>query len=132
MYYDVDDDLDIEDVREDFDYIWSKNIVEVELIREKNPQAGDYFREGESPETLRKKIWVNIQGTSSDLYKRMVMGIITPDATLHIYVRWDEDIEDLDIIKFGNWTYRIEGFNKSRYAGQTAFQDFDIKRIDKA
>ena len=61
----------------------------------------------------------------------MQAGIITPDATLHAYAKWDEDIEDLDVIKFGVWVYRIKGFNKSQYAGQISFQDFDLTRQDK-
>ena len=128
-YYDEDQDLDLDEVREDFMHIWSKNIVQCELIRENNPQAGDYFREDEDEISVRRKIWLNIQGISSDAYKRMDAGIITPDATLHCYAKWDEDIDNLDIIKFGNYTYRIENFNKSQYSGQVAFQDFDMKRI---
>jgi len=108
-----------------------RNIIQVDIIREKNPQAGDYFREGESPDTIRRKIWLNIQGTSSNEYKRIQAGIITPDGTLHAYAKWDEDIEDLDVVKVGDWYYRIMGFNKSQYAGQIAFQDFDLKRQDK-
>ncbi len=130
-YYEEDFDLNVDEVREDFEYLWSKNIVECELIREENPQAGDYFREGESPVEVRRKIWLNIQGISSDMYRRVSSGLITPDATLHAFAKWDEDLNNLDIIKIGKWQYRIEGLNKSQYAGQYVFQDFDLKRVDK-
>ena len=130
-YFTDDSDLDIKDVWEDFEYIWSKNIVDCELLRENNPQSGDYFREDEDAIKIRRHIWLNIQGISSDAYRRMNAGIITPDATLHAYAKHDEDIQDLDVIKFGVWKYRIQGFNKSQYSGQVAFQEFDMKRIDK-
>jgi hypothetical protein len=131
-YYEENLDLDIVQVREDFEFIWSKNIVEVDLFREENPQAGDYFREDESPNTIHRKIWLNIQGINSEHYRRMLAGVITPDATLHAFAKYDEDIRNLDVIKFGNWQFRIIGFNDSMYAGQCAFKDFDLKRIDKA
>ena len=130
-YYEEDYDLELDRVREDFEFIWSKNIVQVELIREKNPQQGDYFN-NDANVIIRRMIWLNLQGISSHDYKRMVAGIITPDAKLHAYAKYDDDIQNLDVIKFGDWVYRIDGFNKSMYAGQIAFQDFDIKRQDKA
>ena len=63
-YYEDNYDLDIDIVREDFECIWSRNIIQVELIREQNPQAGDYFREDESEGRIRRKIWLNLQGVS--------------------------------------------------------------------
>jgi len=118
-------------IREDFMFIWQKNIIQVELIREKNPQAGDYFHEDENEIELRKKIWMNIQGTSSNAYKRTDSGIVTTDSTLHAYVKWDEDIENLDVIKFKKDIFRIVNYNKSMYSGQYAFKEFDLKKIDK-
>lgn len=130
-YYEDNTDLDLEEVREDFEYIWSKNIVQVELIREENPVSGDYFNEDEANVIIRRRIWLNIQGvTNSDAYKRITPGVVTTESTLHVYAKWDEDIRNLDVIKFEERTYRIEGFDKSRYAGQIVFQDFDLKRID--
>lgn len=130
-YFEEDLDYDIEDIREDFEFIWRKNIIQVDLIRQENPQAGDYFSDTEDEGKYSRKLWANIQGISSENYKEVEQGIITPDAHLHVYVKWNEDLENLDIIKFGNWYYRIKDYNKSFYNGQYAFQDFDIYRIDK-
>ena len=130
-YFDEDSDYDINDVREDFEYIWKKNIVQVDLVRQTTPQAGDYFSSTEDEGQVTFKLWANIQGISSDQYKQAVQGIITPDAQLHVYVKWDENIENLDIIKFSDWYYRIKNYNKSMYDGQFAFIDFDIYRIDR-
>jgi len=129
-YFEQDGDLDIEDVRDDFNYIWSKNLIQVELIRESNPQQGDYFADVENIE-IKRKLWINIQGVNSDYYRRMMAGLITPDSTYHCYVKWDEDIENLDIIKIGKYYFRIVDFNKALYEGQYVFQEFNIKRIDK-
>ena len=130
-YYENDEDLDIDSIREDYEYIWGKNIMQVDLIRETNKLDGDYFGVADNIQ-IRKKLWMNVQGINSDIYKRMMAGVITPDATLHAYVKWDEDIENLDVIKIGSWYYRIIGFNKSMYAGQFCFKDFDLKRVDRA
>jgi len=129
-YYEENLDYELTDMREDYEYIWDKNIVECDLIREENPQAGEYFSEDESEIKIKRKIWLNVQGVSSNDYKRVLAGVITPDATLHAYAKWNDDIEDLDVISFGKWNYRITGFNKSRYDGQVVFQEFDMKRID--
>lgn len=124
-------DLDMDRVRDDFIFIWGRNITQVELIREKNPEAGDYFHEDESEIEVRRKVWMNIQGISSNAYKRIDPGIVTTDAILHAYVKWDEDIENLDVIKFEKYIFRIINYNKSMYSGQYAFKEFDLKKIDQ-
>jgi len=130
-YYASDADLDIAQVREDFEFIWKKNIIEVELIRQENPDAGNYFKESESSSTIRRKVWLNVQGVSTDAYKRMEAGIITPDTKLSAFAKSSEDIRGLDIIKIGNYVYRVTGLNKSAYAGEVAFINFDLTRIDQ-
>jgi len=130
-FFDQELDLDVERVKEDFETIWSKNIIEVDLIRELNPSANDYFAEGENPNAIRRKVWLNVQGVSTDAYRRMVAGIITPDSTYNCFAKWDEDIQNEDIIKIGTFTFRVQNHNKSMYAGQYVFQEFQLKRIDK-
>lgn len=130
-YFEEDLDYSLEDIREDFEYIWKKNILQSDLIREQNPQAGDYFATESDESRYSRKLWINVQGISSDNYKTAEQGLITPDAHLHGYVKWDEDIENLDIIKIDNWYYRIQNYNKSMYAGQFVFQEFDLYRIDR-
>jgi hypothetical protein len=130
-YYSDDSDLNVNDMREDFREIWKQNIQQVELIRERNPQAGDYFHDDEDNIELRTRIWMNIQGISSDAYTRMDAGIITPNATLKAYVEWNTDIENLDVIKVGEYTYRISDYNKSQHNGQFVFKEFNLKRIGK-
>jgi len=130
-YFSDDPDIDVDRIREDFLCIWQKNIIQVDRIRLSNDQAGDYFREDESDGESRRKIWINVQGINSNAYKRIEAGLITPDATLHAFTKYDEDIEEQDVIKIGLFLYRIQGFNKSSFSGQTAFMDFDLKRIDQ-
>jgi len=131
-YFDTQDtDLDISQVREDYEFIWHHNIVQCDLIREENPQQGDYFADADNI-TIKKKLWINIQGVSSDYYKRLVEGIITPDSTYKCYVKYDEEIENLDVISFAGYYFRIVDFNKSLYQGQFCFQEFSIKRISKS
>lgn len=130
-YYDETPDYEVERMREDFEFIWKRNIVCTELIRQENPQAGDYFREDENPKDIRRKIWLNIQGVTFTNFKRMEAGLITPESTLHVYAKHDENIDNLDIIKIGTFLYRVEGFNKSIYDGQFIFFEFDMKRISE-
>ena len=129
-FFSDDADLDMEQVREDYAYIWGKNIIQVELIRQENPQAGDYFREGESKEEIRRTVWLNVQGVSTDAYSRMQAGIVTPEATYSCYAKHDEDIRNLDIVKLGTFLFRVQEHNKSFYSGQIAFQKFNLKKID--
>ena len=89
---------DIETVREQFQAIWSKNTVEVDLIRNNNPQGGDYFHEDEGVEPQTRKVWLNVQGTRSDYYKREKSGITTTEGEYHAYARWYEDIQNNDRI----------------------------------
>jgi len=135
-------DLDIEDVREDFLYIWSKNIVVVDLLRDVNPQGGDYFIAAEARGTTRTQIQLNIQGVMSNAYKRAVQGITTTDEDIKAYALYTTDIQETDLIEFrtdyavgtiqikSGERFRIENYNKSSYAGQVAFKEFTLKRID--
>lgn len=131
-YYEDNADYDIEQMREDFRFIWIKNVVQVTLVREKNPDAGDYFREDEDNLLVKRRIWLNIQGTTSKMFKRWVAGVITPDSSLHAYALWEEDIQNLDVISFGGWRYRIRNYNESMYEGQNVFKEFDMYRVEHA
>lgn len=123
--------LPIERARADFESVWKVNIQQVELIREKNPQAGDYFHEDEENIILRKKIWLNVQGTRSKAYQRQDQGIVTTDSSVHAYALWDEDIENLDVIKIGKDIYRIQNYNEGMDNGQVVFKEFDLLKIDQ-
>jgi hypothetical protein len=131
-YFENESDLLLEDTREDFEDIWKRNIVQATLIRQSNPTSGDYFSEDTDPGESKRDFWINIQGISSQAYKRITAGLITPDSTLHGYVRWDEDIKNLDIIKFGSFLYRIVDFNEAFYSGNFVFKEFNLKKIDAA
>lgn len=130
-YFDDAPDYDVEDMRNDFFEIWKRNIIQLDLIRETNPLAGDYFSDDTTSGTQTRKIWVNVQGITTDAYKQLEAGISSPEAEMKCFVRWDEDIENLDILKLGSYYYRIKNFNKAFFNGQYVFKDFSIYLIDK-
>jgi len=128
-------ELDINQVREDFYCIWKKNIMEVTLVRENRPMAGDYFHDDIEPDPVSKKIYLNIQGLGTDGYDRKVQGIVETGQSFHAYALWNEDIVNQDIIYMTDATgttlkFVIKNMNKSLYAGQFAFQEFDLVRVN--
>ena len=132
LEYDTDaPDVDADRIKEDFEAIWSKNVVEVDIIRERNPQGGDYFHEDEGTQPQVRKIWLNIQGTQSNFYKRANYGIITDDSEYHAYARWYEDIENNDKIVWDGKTFVTKNVNRSTKSGEYVWWEFDLKRVDK-
>lgn len=132
LEYDTDvPDVDAERVKSDFEAIWSKNVVEVDIIRETNPQGGDYFHEDEPTNPQVRKIWLNIQGTQSDYYRRAQRGIVTDDSEYHAYARWFEDIENNDKIVWDGKTFVIKNMNRSTKSGQYVWIECDLRRVDK-
>ena len=128
-------ELDINRVREDFFCIWQKNVTEVILVRDKTPMGGDYFHDDEEPEPEERKVLLNVQGVGTDGYERKVQGIVETGQSFHAYALWNEDIINQDIIYMtdANGTtlkFVIKNMNKSLYAGQYAFQEFDLVRVN--
>lgn len=122
--------LDIGEIREDFETIWLKNVVEVTLQREKDPTAGDYFSEDDSSGEYRRKVRLNIQGVSSDNYRRAEQGLVTAGQVYKAYARWDEDIRNGDRVLWNKKIFIIKEHNKSLYDGQCTFQEFNLVRAD--
>ena len=120
-----------ERLRSDFEAIWQKNVVEVSLIKRSDTQAGDYFHEGESQGLTTTKIFLNIQGSSSDHYTRQPSGISTTGAIWKAYARWFENIGNLDVIIWNGKRFIVEEFNKSYHEGNIIFQEMNLKRVDK-
>ena len=123
--------LDIDMVREQFEAIWQKNTVQVDIIRDTNAQGGDYFHDDESNVPVTRQIYLNVQGTHSDWYKREKYGITTTDSEYHAYARWYEDIQNNDRIVWAGKRFVVANLNKSLYGGLFAFQEFDLRKIDK-
>jgi hypothetical protein len=122
---------DIDTTRLQFQAIWSKNTVLVEVQRFDRPQAGDYFHDDESPGPVVRTIWMNVQGTSSNFYRRDKFGITSTESRFHAYTRWYEDIQNNDRIIWDGKMYVVENWNRSLYGGQIVFQEFDLKVVDK-
>ena len=123
--------LDIDDVREDFEVIWFKNVIEVLISRDANSSAGDYFNEDDVSKTGFRKMKLNIQGISSNLYRRGEQGLVTAGQTYKAYARWNEDVQNKDIIIWDKQRFVIKNHNKSLYEGQVCHQEFDLARVDK-
>lgn len=124
-------DLDEAAVREDFEHIWSKNLVKVTLIKNTDSQAGDYFRETNLTKPVTKEIYLNLQGKNALKYSRQEFGISTVGQTFHAYAKYDENIENKDIILWNGKRFIVENHDVGMYKGQYIFQECDIKRVDK-
>ena len=124
-------DLDIQEVREDFEHIWSKNLVKVTIIKHDDSQAGDYFREDEDSGEVKNKIWLNIQGRGALHYERKEHGITTAGQRFHAYSQWNENVDNKDIIEWAGKRFKVENHDAGIYDGQFVFQEFDLVRVDK-
>lgn len=146
-YYDYEGevpDVEIQDMREDFEAIWSKNAVDVELIRFDNEydvvENADFFGTNTRSVVTKKIIKMNIQISSANP-DRVDAGVRKID-TYHCYVRWNEEIKLTDKIRFINDyklgaeylrkgdTFIVQNVSGGIHHGQYAFHEFDIKKID--
>jgi len=123
-------DIDVNRMRDDFEAIWLLNITTVVLVRDTNPQGGDYFNDDISTTPIERDIDLNIQGVSTGQYSREQQGIITAGQRWHCYALWNEDISSTDIIYWSGDKFRIENLNTG-YKEQFVFQEFDIVKINK-
>ncbi|MCH9049105.1 MAG: hypothetical protein IH836_09265, partial [Proteobacteria bacterium] len=83
-------EVDIVRIREDFEIIWNRNLVEVKHTRQGNAQGGDYFSDDEDTNPNETTIFLNIQGQSQN-FKRMQQGIVTEES-YHAYAKFDEKV----------------------------------------
>lgn len=132
--------LPINKARKDFESIFKTNIVQMEIIRNSNTQAGDYFYDDEQQGQTLTTIELNIQGQISNAYNRENQGIIG-QGRLHAYARWNADILETDMLRvstavvIGTFVlnrgdiFKIENFNKSSVEGKVVFQEFDLKKV---
>lgn len=125
-------DVTADRIKSDFEAIFERNMVEVEVKRQTDPQAGDYFHEGESPGWTSFKIWMCTQGETSDKYAREKYGITTVGAVHKAYARHFEDLQNLDQVYWNGIKFIMKDLNKSIHNGIVCFQSFDLVRVDKA
>lgn len=119
-------DVSVTRIREDFEKIFLANVQTVTLIRESEPDAGNYGYIGVQSGREEREIQLNIQGISSGSYNRERYGIEGARSILHAYARYSEDIQNNDIIIVNGIEYFIINLNKSFKDGQVAFQEFDL------
>jgi len=138
-------DVSSDRIREDFNRIFERNTIQVELIKhriEDDPENADFFGTRTPSKVNRKKIKLFITATISDSYKRREQGIVTNDSTFKAYATHNTVVDNNDMIKFLRTTkildfnvkrgqlFIIQEHNKSFYHGQFCFQEFNLKRVD--
>ena len=106
-------DLPYQRAREDFECIWLKNTIGMEIIRDDNPQGGDYFFEDEDVDEVvpNPTVQMNIQGTSAGAYRRAVQGVVS-DAEFGIIIAIDEMRTNFQfIVKWDEDPYDDSGYS---------------------
>ncbi len=132
--------------RYDFEYIFSANAIEVELIKQRTDievePNGDFFGTKEKPIVERQIIQLFVTAEATNAYKRAKAGITTNDVRFKGYAKWNAPIDNNDMVKFLKTTsqtcfgikpgevFIIEDFNKPFYKGQYTWQEFTLKRVD--
>lgn len=119
-------DVSVTRMREDFEKIFLANTQTVTLIRDSYVDAGNYGQVGVDNTREEREIELNIQGISSDSYRREKYGLDSAASILHAYAKFDEDIQNNDIILIDSIEYFVINMNKSYKDGQVAFQEFDL------
>jgi hypothetical protein len=117
-------------IKSDFEAIWRQNIVAVTIVRKNDAQAGDYYHEGDDQGSVTRTVYLNIQGESTDKFSREKAGLSTTGATYKAYARWNEDLQNLDVILYQDKKYLLQNLNKSVHNGVVCFQSFDMVRVD--
>lgn len=124
-------DLDVNQVREDFEAIWQKNTVTAILQVKTETEAGNYGYDDENDEGITTSlITVNIQGLTSQAYQMKLQGLIRAGATFHAYVKYDVTLENDDRILWDGIIFVVKNWNDSMYAGQRVFREFDLVVVD--
>jgi len=149
-YYDMDTkvpDVGIDRLREDFQLVFERNAVDVLLIKTRKDldvQEGADLYETRTPMRLYKKlIKMFINAGTTNAYRWREQGIVTNDSMFHAFAEHNADIDNDDVIQFVRTTniagyqvdrgtqFRVSTHNEPFYKGQFAWQEFDLKRIDK-
>lgn len=147
-YYDFDTevpDVDTERIQEDFSRIFSRNAIEVELIKhylQDTPEGADFFGTKTKAPVQRNIIKLFITANTSDIYRRTEHGIVTNESTFQAYAESGVQIDNNDFIRFLRTTkilnfdikrheiFIVQDHNQPIYKGQYCWQEFNLKRVD--
>lgn len=148
-YYDFDTevpDVEIDRIKEDFRTVFNRNAVDVELIKhypQDVPEGADFYGTNTPSKVYRKRIRLFITASSSDAYSRKEHGIVTNEATFDFFAEPEVEIRNDDFIKFlrntkildfdikRNQLFIVQNHNRPYYKGQFAWQQGNLKRVDK-
>ena len=119
-------DIEVQDLREDFALIFEKNKIDATIVRQSEPEAGNYGYDDETAIPTTSEIQVNIQGISSQSYDRVVQGLITKGSVFRAYVKHSTILRNDDRIRWAGIIFVIKNWNESFKDGQVAFQEFDL------
>ena len=138
--------LDIERMRQDFEHIFEANSVEVKVTSQRQVnqyESGDFFDDGVRTKDYDRTVEMFVVPAQTDHYQRQDQGITTNDSLFQAFAKNDVEIQSTDIITFIRTTriadfevrkgeqFILERPNKPFYKGNTIFQEFDLKRVNK-